>query len=70
MKKIIFILILLIFTKSVFANERFIPLELFPESNHHIVYSNDKEPLIHVRPNQFQLFSQKKSKGNYKNGIS
>ena len=29
MKKIIFALILLIFTSSVFANERFIPLELF-----------------------------------------
>ena len=46
-----------------FGETNFIPLELFPESNHHIVYSNDKKPLIHVRPNQFQLFSQKKSKG-------
>ena len=46
-----------------FGETNFIPLELFPESNHHIVYSNDKEPLIHVRPNQFQLFSQENSKG-------
>ena len=46
-----------------FGETNFIPLELFPESNHHIVYSNDKEPLIHVRPNQFQLFSRENSKG-------
>ena len=46
-----------------FGETNFIPLELFPESNHHIVYSNNKEPLIHVRPNQFQLFNQEKSKG-------
>ena len=46
-----------------FGETNFIPLELFPESNHHIVYSNDKEPLIHVRPNRFKLFSQENSKG-------
>ena len=46
-----------------FGETDFIPLKLFPESNHHIVYSNDKEPFIHLRPNQFQLFSQKNSKG-------
>ena len=46
-----------------FGETNFIPFELFPESNHHIVYSNDKEPLIHVRPNQFQLFSKENSKG-------
>ena len=46
-----------------FGETNFIPLELFPESNHHIVYSNDKEPLIHVRPNQFQLFNLENSKG-------
>ena len=36
-----------------FGETNFIPLELFPESNHHIVYSNDKEPLIHVRAKSF-----------------
>ena len=46
-----------------FGETNFIPLELFPESNHHIVYSNYKEPLIHVRPNQFQLFNLENSKG-------
>ncbi|MDC3166387.1 ABC transporter ATP-binding protein [Candidatus Marinimicrobia bacterium] len=46
-----------------FGETNFIPLELHPKSNHHIIYSNDEEPLIHVRPNQFQLFSQKNSKG-------
>jgi len=46
-----------------FGETNFFPLEVFPESNHHIVYLNDNKPFIHLRPNQFQLFSQKNSKG-------
>ena len=46
-----------------FGETNFIPLALHPESNHHTIHSNDEEPLIHVRPNQFQLFNQKNSKG-------
>ena len=46
-----------------FGETNFIPLELYPESNHHIIYSNDKKALIHLRPNQFQLYNQKNSKG-------
>ena len=46
-----------------FGETNFVPLKLHPKSNHHIIYSNDEGPLIHIRPNQFQLFSQKNSKG-------
>ena len=46
-----------------FGETNFVPLELHPKSNHHVIYSNDEEPLIHIRPNQFKLFSQKNSKG-------
>ncbi len=46
-----------------FGETNFIPLELHPESNHHIIRLDNEARLIHLRPNQFQLFSQTNSKG-------